>query len=106
MVREGVPVDREMTDIPSHGSGLGGHTLHQATVSEEAVDLVVNELVSVLVVGSGHVLLSHGETDSVGESLTKRSGSDLDSATRDQIVSIPSLRRSKGPTHSVTPRSG
>jgi hypothetical protein len=58
--------------------------------------VVVKHVESVLVEGGTHVSLSHGQTDSVGETLTQRSSGDLDSVrhadlgvTRGDAVQLP-----------------
>lgn len=63
--------------MTSHGGGLGGDTLHGATITEEDVGVVVEEVVAGLVEDTGVVSLGHGETDGVGEALTQRAGGDL-----------------------------
>ncbi len=63
--------------VTSHGGGLTGNTLHGAAIAEEAVSVVVDELVAGLVEGSGGLALSNGETDGVGETLAERAGGDL-----------------------------
>jgi len=64
--------------VTSEGSGLGGDTLLQATVTGEHVSVVGEKGESVLVVGGSQVSLGNGKTDSVGETLTKRTSGDLD----------------------------
>lgn len=64
--------------VTSSGSGLRGNTLHGATVTKEAVGVVVDEVEAGLVEGTGSLGLSHGKTNSVGETLTKRASGDLD----------------------------
>lgn len=63
--------------MTSHRSSLRGNTLHSAAITEEGVCVVVEQLVAGLVENSGGVPLSNGKTDSVGETLTKRSSGDL-----------------------------
>ena len=85
----GVTVDRNVVvvvdgdqftelQVTGHGSGLGGNTLHSATITEEGVGEVVDELETWLVEGGGGVSLGNGKTNSVGETLTKRTSGDLD----------------------------
>lgn len=63
--------------VASSRGGLTGNTLHGATIAEEAVGVVVDEVVAGLVEGGGGVLLGDGKTDGVGETLTKRTSGDL-----------------------------
>lgn len=58
---------------------LAGDTLHQATVTEEAVCVVVNNVKPRLVEGGGSVSLGHGQTNSIAHTLTKRASGDLNS---------------------------
>lgn len=64
--------------VTGSGSSLRCNTLHSTSITEEEVCVVVNELVAGLVEGGGSLSLSNGETDSVGETLTKRTSGDLD----------------------------
>lgn len=70
----------EVSELQVTGSGgsLAGNTLHSATITEEHVDVVVDQLVAGLVEDGGGVLLSNSETDGIGETLTKRASGDLD----------------------------
>lgn len=70
----------EITELQVTGGGgsLGGNALHGATVTEEAVGVVVDQVEAGLVVDSTGVGLSDGKTDSVGETLTERTSGDLD----------------------------
>lgn len=65
--------------VASQGRGLRGDTLHQATIAEEAVGVVVDKVEVVLVEDGAGVGLSHGETDGIGDTLTKRASGDLNS---------------------------
>jgi hypothetical protein len=71
--------------VTSSGGGLGGNTFHSATVTEEGVGVVVDQVKAGLVEGTRSLGLSHGKTDSVGETLTKRASGDLDSR---RVVSL------------------
>jgi len=64
--------------VTSGGGSLRGNTLHGATVTEEAVGVVVDEVEAGLVEGTSGLGLGHGKTNSVGETLTKRTSGDLD----------------------------
>jgi hypothetical protein len=63
--------------VTSLGSGLRGNTLHSTSISEETVGVVVEELETGLVEAGGEVSLSHGKTDGIGETLSKRTSGDL-----------------------------
>ena len=63
--------------VTSSTGGLTGNTLHCATITEEAVGVVVNQVVVWLVEDGGSVGLGDSETDGVGETLTKRTSGDL-----------------------------
>ncbi|ROV88950.1 hypothetical protein VPNG_10195 [Cytospora leucostoma] len=84
----GVTVDGDVVVIPDgdqvaelqvtgQGGGLRGDTLHQATITEEAVCVVVDQVKAGLVVDSGSVSLADGETDGIADTLTKRTSGDL-----------------------------
>lgn len=63
--------------VTSHGGGLAGNTLHSTAITEEAVCVVVDEVIARLVEHGAGVSLSHGQTNSVGETLTQRTSGDL-----------------------------
>lgn len=71
--------------VTGHGGGLTGDTLHSAAIAEEGVGIVVEELEAGLVVDTGGVSLSNGQTNSVGETLAQRTSGDLNSGS---IVSL------------------
>lgn len=58
-------------------SSLGGNTLHGATITEEAVGVVVDKVETRLVEDSAGVGLSDSKTDGVGETLTERTSGNL-----------------------------
>jgi hypothetical protein len=64
--------------VASHGGGLGGDTLHGATITEETVGVVVDKVKAGLVEDTSSVSLGNGQTDGVGETLAKRTSGDLD----------------------------
>jgi hypothetical protein len=64
--------------VTGSGGGLAGNTLHSATITEEHVHVVVDQLVAGLVEDGGGVLLGDSETDGIGETLTERASGDLD----------------------------
>lgn len=64
-------------EVTGSGGSLGGNTLHGATITEEAVSVVVDKLVAGLVEGGSSLTLSHGKTDGVGETLAKGTSGDL-----------------------------
>lgn len=63
--------------VTGHGGGLGGDTLHGTAITEEGVGVVVEQLKAGLVEDTTGVGLSNGETNSVGETLAKRTSGDL-----------------------------
>mmetsp|Transcript_52038 Transcript_52038/g.125585 ORF Transcript_52038/g.125585 Transcript_52038/m.125585 type:complete len:636 (-) Transcript_52038:69-1976(-) len=67
--------------VGGEGSGLGGDTLLEATVTRKSKDVVVEDLVVVGVVDSGGHLLRGGHTDSVGDTLSEGTGCGLDSGS-------------------------
>ena len=67
--------------MTGHGSSLAGNTLHSTAVTEEAVCVVVEEVVVGLVEGSSGLSLGNGETNSVGETLTQRTSGDLNTGS-------------------------
>lgn len=71
--------------MTSLGSGLRGNTLHSTSISEETVGVVVEELETGLVEAGGEVSLSHGKTDGIGETLSKRTSGDLNTGS---VVSL------------------
>lgn len=70
-----------LMDVPSKGRSLGGDTFLETSISEETVGVVVDELEAVFVEGSSHVSLGNGKTNSVGDTLTKRTSGDLDTVS-------------------------
>lgn len=67
--------------VTSQRAGLARDTLHQATIAEEAVCIVVNQVETVLVKCSSSVCLCHGQTDGVADTLTKGTGCDLNAGS-------------------------
>jgi len=65
-------------EVPGERARLGRDTLLEASVTEEAVGVVVNDLEIGLVEGRSDVCLGNGESDSVGDTLAERAGGDLD----------------------------
>lgn len=63
--------NKKSKNLPSQGSSLAGNTLLQAAVSGDHEGVVVEELEAGLVEGGSHVSLTDGQTNSVGETLTK-----------------------------------
>lgn len=64
--------------VTSSTGGLAGNTLHSTAITEEDIGVVVDQVVSGLVENGCGVLLSNGQTDGVGETLTKGTSGDLD----------------------------
>jgi hypothetical protein len=71
----------DSNSLPGKGAGLGSDTLLKTSISEETVGVVVEDLESVLVVNGTHVGLGNSETDSVGDTLTERSGGNLNTVS-------------------------
>lgn len=63
--------------MTGHRGSLAGNTLHSTAVTEEAVGVVVEEVIAGLVKGTSSLGLGNGKTNSVGETLTKRTSGDL-----------------------------
>ena len=63
--------------MTSHGGSLAGNTLHSTTITEVHVGVVVEEVIAGLVEGGSSLSLGNGQTDGVGETLTERTGGDL-----------------------------
>lgn len=63
--------------VTSHGGSLAGNTLHSTAITEEGVGEVVEQLVAGLVEDTTGVGLGNGQTNSVGETLAKRTSGDL-----------------------------
>ena len=63
--------------MTSHGGSLAGNTLHSTTITEVHVGVVVEEVIARLVEGGSSLSLGNGQTDGVGETLTERTGGDL-----------------------------
>ena len=71
----------ELSESPvsSKGSSLRGNSLHVASISHDDVGVVVHEVHAWLVEAGSKVLLSEGKSNSVGNSLSERSGGHLNS---------------------------
>eukprot|EP01083_Nonionella_stella_P260027 887106_1 len=65
--------------VSGEGSGLGGNSLLEASISGKSENMVVEDGVLLSVVFGGGHLLGNGESYSVGNSLSKRSGGALNS---------------------------
>ena len=74
-----IPDGNEVAELEmtSQGAGLRGHTLHQAAIAEEAVCVVVNKIEAGLVEDSAGVRLGNGKTNSIADTLAKRTSGDL-----------------------------
>jgi len=64
--------------VTSSGSSLRSDTLHGASITEECVRVVVDDLEARLVECTGSLSLSNGETNSVRETLTQGTSCDFD----------------------------
>lgn len=65
-------------EVASKRASLAGDTLHETSIAKEDVSVVVDEVKAVLVVEGGEVGLCDSETDSAGDTLAERTGSQLD----------------------------
>jgi hypothetical protein len=63
--------------VTSCASSLAGNTLHSTTITEDGVCVVVEKLIAGLVEHTSAVSLGNGKTNGVGETLTERTGCDL-----------------------------
>ena len=63
--------------MTSQGGSLAGNTLHSTAITEEAICVVVEELIAGLVEGCTGLGLGNGESNGVGETLTQGAGGDL-----------------------------
>ena len=108
-----VVVDRNQVaelEVAGERSGFGRDTLHQATVAGEHVGVVVKQREVLLVEGGAEVSLRDRETDGVGETLTERTGGDLDTrgdadlrVTRRDRVELTELFAWQDRTRSTSP---
>mmetsp|Transcript_7983 Transcript_7983/g.17171 ORF Transcript_7983/g.17171 Transcript_7983/m.17171 type:complete len:342 (-) Transcript_7983:24-1049(-) len=80
--------------VGGKSSSFGGNTLLEATISGKSVDVVVKDLVVVSVVGGGSHLFGSGHTDSVGNTLSKRTGGALNS--RSVVLRTREFRVTRG----------
>lgn len=64
-------------EVPGQRRGLTGDTLHQATVAEEAVRVVVDNIEVRLVEDRGGVRLGDGEANGIGDTLAQGTSGDL-----------------------------
>lgn len=64
--------------VACHGRRLASNTLHSAAIAEEDICMVGDQVEAGLVEDGGRVCLGNGETDSIGEALTKRASGHLD----------------------------
>lgn len=65
--------------VSSHGRSLGGNALHGATITKDAIGVVVDQVVPRLVELSRGVRLGDGKTNRVRETLTQGTSRDLHS---------------------------
>mmetsp|Transcript_5883 Transcript_5883/g.7631 ORF Transcript_5883/g.7631 Transcript_5883/m.7631 type:complete len:621 (-) Transcript_5883:46-1908(-) len=77
----GIVEDDEVVEllVSGEGGGLSGDTLLEASISGKSVDVVVEDGVLLSVVLSSSHLLGNGESNSVGNTLSKRTGGALNS---------------------------
>ena len=65
-------------EVTSGAGCLACNTLHSTTISEEAVGVVVDQVIAGLVEYSTSMSLSNCETNSIGEALAQRACRDFD----------------------------
>mmetsp|Transcript_30080 Transcript_30080/g.64466 ORF Transcript_30080/g.64466 Transcript_30080/m.64466 type:complete len:528 (-) Transcript_30080:46-1629(-) len=77
----GIVKDDEVIElfVGSECGGFCGNTLLEATISGKSVDVVVEDLVVIGVVGGSSHLFGGGHTDGIGDTLSKRTGGALNS---------------------------
>ena len=80
--------------VSSEASGLRGDTLLEATISGKSVDVVVEESVFLSVVDGGSHLGGSGHTNSVSNTLSKRTSGGLN--TRGGVLGVRELRVTRG----------
>lgn len=64
-------------EMASSRSSLASNTLHRAAITKEDIGVVVDKVVTRLVENSSSVGLRDGKTNCIGETLSKRTGGDL-----------------------------
>src|SRR5215218_6594840 len=73
-----VEVDQlAQAEMPGERGGLGRYPLHQVAVRDDAVDVVVDDIVSGAVEGTREEALGDGHANSVGEALSEGTGGDI-----------------------------
>jgi hypothetical protein len=60
--------------VSGQGSGLHGHAFHDATVPQQRIGHVVDNLVTRAIEGCGQELLGHGHSYGIGEPLPQGAG--------------------------------
>lgn len=65
--------------MASSTGGLTGNTFHSTSIAEDAVCVVVEQVVSWSVENSGRVSLGNGKANSIGKTLAEGPGCDFDS---------------------------
>jgi hypothetical protein len=63
--------------MTGEGGGLGGDSLHQVAVGDDAVDVVIDDVESRSVEGGGEESLGDGHADAVGEALPEGPSGDI-----------------------------
>ena len=66
-------------EMAGHRSSLAGNALHSTAITENAVGVVVDQVIAGLVENGSGMRLGNGEADSVAETLAQGTGSDLNS---------------------------
>lgn len=63
--------------VTGHRGSFAGNTFHSTAITEEAVGVVVEEVIAGLVECTSSLSLGNGKTNGVGETLTERTSGDL-----------------------------
>jgi len=70
-------IGKKLIYIPSKRHGFSGNTLLETTITKDNIGIVVEDFKTRLVEGSTELSLSKSETNSVGDTLTKRTSGDF-----------------------------
>ncbi len=65
-------------EVAGNGGGFEGDAFHDVAVGDDAVGVMVDDLVAGPVEGFSQEPFRHGETDTVGQPLSERAGGDFD----------------------------
>lgn len=83
----------ELTElqVTSKRTGLRGNTFLKTTITENDIGVVVEDLETRLVVGGSELSFSSSQTNGIGDTLTKRTGGDLNT------LSVDTFRMARSP---------